>query len=194
MELLDRLGFPILSHELVGEHQPNVVLIGAEIREFLQRAKRLLELTGFLHSVGVFEKVLFRVVDEAFARADLSELVVDRVPPGRIAKDLVAEGDGVIEEPAIGVQVDRLLVVVYGLADVPTPQQQVPDAVIEGNVGFVDVLIQLRQHQRVGVERLVELLLLLVFERSLLELGDVRHQRVESSKAGRPLRAASGAA
>ena len=194
VELLDRFGLSILAHELVGEHQPNVILIRAEVRELLQRTKGLLELTGLLHPIRVLEKVLFGVVDEALSRADLAELVVDRVPPGRVAENLVAQGDGVIEESAIRVQVDRLFVVIDGITHVPTPQQQVPNAVVEGNVGFVDVLVQLRQNQRVSVERLVELLLLLVFERSLLELGDVRHQRVESSKAGRPLRAASGAA
>ena len=194
LQLLDRFGLSILAHELVGEHQANVILIRAEVRELLQRAKGLLELTGFLHPVRVLEKVLFGVVDEAFARADLAELVVDRVPAGRVAKNLVAQRDSVIEEPAIRVEINRFFVVIDGIAHVATPQQQVPNAVVEGNVGFIDVLVQLRQNLRVSVERLVELFLLLVLERSLLELGDVRHQRVGSSKAGRPLRAASGAA
>jgi len=61
--------------------------------------------------------------------------------------------------------------VVDCFADVATPQQQISDTVVERNVGFVDVLIQLRQNLRVRVECLVELLLLLVFERSLLELA-----------------------
>ena len=182
MQLFDRLGLAIFAHELVGEHQPDIVLIRAEVGELLQRAKGFFQLTGFLHPVGVLEEVLLRIVDEAFPRADLAELVVDRVTARRVAENLVAKGDGVIEKPAIRIEVDRFFVVIDGLADVPTPQQQVSDTVVEGNVGFVDVLIQLRQNQRVCVERLVELFLLLVFERSLLELGDVRHQRVESSK------------
>ncbi len=80
VELLDRLGLlRSFRDELVGEHQADVVLIGTEIGELLERAKRLVELAGLLHPVGVLEEVLLRVVLEAFLRADLAELVVDRV-------------------------------------------------------------------------------------------------------------------
>ena len=58
LQLLDRFGLAIPCDELVGEHQPDVVLIGTEIGELLQRAKRLVELAGLLHPVGVLEEVL----------------------------------------------------------------------------------------------------------------------------------------
>ena len=77
LQLLDRFVFAIRLRELVGEHQPNVVLIGTEIGELLQRAKRLVDLAGLLHPVGVLEEVDLRVVLEALLRADLAELVVD---------------------------------------------------------------------------------------------------------------------
>ena len=69
-------------------------------------------LPGLLHPVGVLEEVLLRVAVEALLRADLAELVVDRRAARRVAQDLVAERDGVVEEAAFGVEVDGLLVVV----------------------------------------------------------------------------------
>jgi hypothetical protein len=68
-----------------------------------------------VHAVGVLEEVLFCVAVEALLGADLPELVVDLVPLWRVAQNLVAERDGVIEVAAVGVQVDRLLVVRDGL-------------------------------------------------------------------------------
>ena len=145
LQLLDRLGLAIRLRELVGEHEPDVVLVGTEVGEFLQRAERLVDLAGLLHPVGVLEEVELRVVLEALLRADLAELVVDRRAPGRVAQDLVAERDGVVEEPAVRVEVDRLLVVVDGVGDVALPEQQVADAVVQRDVELVAFSIERRR-------------------------------------------------
>ena len=134
---------------------------GTEIGEFLQRAKRLVDLAGLLHPVGVLEEVLPGVALEALLRADLAELVVDRRAARRMAQDLVAERDGVVEEAALGVQVDRLLVVVERLGDVALPHEHVADAIEQRHILVVEVLPSLVEDLDVHRERLVELLLLL---------------------------------
>ncbi len=118
LKLLDRLGLPIDFRELVGEHQPDFVLVGTEIRELFQRAKRLVDVPGFLHPVRILEEVDLRVVLESLLRADLPELVVDRRAAGGRAQNLITERDGVVEETGVGVPVDGLLVIVEGVGDV----------------------------------------------------------------------------
>src|SRR5206468_2898014 len=115
-----------------------VVLIRAEVRELLQRTERLIDLAALLHPVGVLEEVDLRIADEPLASADLPELVVDGRPTRRVTQDLVAERDGVVEEAAVGITVDRLLVVVHGIGDVALLEVEVADTVIETDV---DVLV-----------------------------------------------------
>ena len=43
LKLLDRLALSVLRHQLIGEHQPDVILVRTEIGELLQRAKRFVE-------------------------------------------------------------------------------------------------------------------------------------------------------
>src|SRR6185312_5526799 len=74
-----------------------------------------------------------------------------------------------------------LLVVIDGCRDVTTAHEQIADTVVERHVGLIDVFAQPIENLRVRLECLVELLLLLVLERSFLELRDVRHQRVVGS-------------
>jgi hypothetical protein len=56
-----------------------------------------------MHPIRVLEEVLLGVAVEALLRGDLPELVIDLVPGRRVAQDLVAERDGVVEVPAVGV-------------------------------------------------------------------------------------------
>jgi hypothetical protein len=184
LQLLERFAIALLLRELLGEHQPDVVLVGTEVGEFLERAERLIEPAGLLHPIGVLEIVLLRVAREPLLRADAPELVVDRRPAGRGAEDLVAERDGVVEESALGVEVDRLLVVLDRLRDVALTHHEIADPVVQGDVGVLLVAAQLPEQVDVDGERLVELLLLLQLSCFFLELRDVGHQRGESGGSG----------
>src|SRR5690349_13515622 len=96
LKLFDCLCLAIELRELIGEHQTDVILPRTEIGEFLKRSERFIEVAGLLHAVGVLEEVLFGVADESLVRADLPEGVVDRRATGRMAQDLVTEGDRIV--------------------------------------------------------------------------------------------------
>src|SRR5947207_4511217 len=174
LQLLDRLGGLPRFGELVGEHQPNVVLPGAQIGEFLERLERVSVLASAVHPVGVLQEVLFGVAVEAFLGGDLTKFVIDLVARRRVAEDLVAEGDGVVEIAAVGVEIDRLLVIVDCLVGLVQPQVKVANAVVDRDV---TVLLTLRVSDdlKVDLERLVELLLLLEFGSLFFQLLDVGH-------------------
>ncbi len=160
--------------ELLGQHQSNVVLAGTEIGEFLQRLEGIGVAPRLVHPVGVLEEVLFRVAVESLLRADLPELVVDVVSRRRVPEDLVAESDGVVEVPALGVEVDGLLVVVHRLVGLVQPQVEVADAVVDRDITVLAVLGQ-RDDLNIDLEGPVELLFLLEFGSLFLELFDVGH-------------------
>src|SRR5215208_5823848 len=108
LELLQRLCLSVCLDKLVSEHQPNVVLPRAKIGKLLESPKRLVQLAAPLHSVSVLEKVLLRVAVEPLLRADQTELVIDAASIRRIAKDLVAKSNRVVEEAALGVKINCL--------------------------------------------------------------------------------------
>ncbi len=123
LELLDRLGLAVLLVEPLRQHEADVVLVGTEVGELLEGAEGLVDVPRLLHAVGVLEEVLLRVALEPLGRRDLAELVVDGGACRRLAQDLVAERDGVVQEAALGVDVDRLLVVGERLGDIPLALQ-----------------------------------------------------------------------
>ena len=96
LQLLDRLGGLTGLGELVGQHQPDIILSRAKIRELLECLERVGVTTRAVHAVRVLEEVFLGVAVEAFLGRDLTELVVDLMARGRVAQDLVAEGDGVV--------------------------------------------------------------------------------------------------
>ena len=174
LQLLDRFRVLAGLGELVGEHQPNIVLARTEIGEFLERLERVAVLPSAVHSVGVFEEILLGVAVEAFLGRDLTELVVDLVACWRVAEDLVAERDGVVEISAVGVKVDGLLVVVDGLVGLVKAQIEVADAVVDRDVAVL-LAFRLSDDLEIDLERLVELLLLLEFGSLFFQLLDVGH-------------------
>ena len=174
LQLLDRLGGLAGFGELVGEHQPNVVLTRAKIGKLLECLESVGVLTGTVHPVGVLEEVLFGVAVEALFGRDLTELVVDLVARRSVAENLVAEGDGVIEITALGVEVDRLLVVVDCLVGLVQPQIEVADAVVDRDVAVL-LTFCLSDDLKVDLERPIKLLLLLEFGSLFFQLLDVGH-------------------
>ncbi len=181
LELLHCLRLPVRANELVGEHEADVVLVGTEIRELLERPERLLHLADPLHPIGILEEVGLRVAREALLRRDASELVVDRRASGRVAQDLAAERDGVVVKSAFGVEIYSALVVIDCCTDISLAQEQIAHAIEQRHIAFLDVIAERAEYLHVCIERLVELLLLLVVERSFLQFRDVGHLRVVSS-------------
>ena len=171
--MLERLVFLVSPGELVCEQQADVVLVGTEIGEFLQRAKRLLHLAGLLHAVGVFEKIQLGVGLESLRGTDLPELVVHGGPTRRRAQDLVAQGDRVVEEASLGVQVNGALEQGHGLRRRPLAEEQVRDPVVQADVHlFLATAIVEVEDLPVRRDSLVELL-------PLLELGGLLLQRCD---------------
>ncbi|MBW8839435.1 MAG: hypothetical protein JF602_06220, partial [Gemmatimonadetes bacterium] len=137
LKLLDCFGVLASLGELIGQHEADVVLAGAKIRELLEGLESLGVLSGAVHPIRELEKVLFRVAVEALFRRDLAQLVVDLVPSGSVAKNLVAESDGVVEVATVGVKIDCLLVVIDRLVSLVQPQVEVPNAVINRDVAVL---------------------------------------------------------
>ena len=129
---------------------------------------------GAVHPICILEEILLGVAVEALLRRDLSELVVDLVAGRRVAEDLVAERDRVVEVAALGVEIDGLLVVVDGLIGLVQAQVEVANPVIDGNVPVV-VPFGLFDYLKVDLESFIELLLLLEFGSLFFELVDVGH-------------------
>ena len=140
LELLDRLRVLARLRELVGEHQPDVVLTRTEVRELLQRLEGIAFATGAVHPVGVFAEILLGVAVEALLGRDLTELVVDLVARRGVAEDFVAQGDRVVEVAALGIQIDRLLVIIHGLVGLVQAQIEVANPVVDGDVPVVVAL------------------------------------------------------
>ena len=90
----------------------------------------------------------------------------------RVAEDLVAERDGVVEVPAFGVEVDGLLVIVDGLVRLVQPQIEIADAVIDGDVA-VFLIIGKPDDLQIDLESPIELLFLLEVGSLFCELVDV---------------------
>ena len=193
LELLHRLFLAIVLRELVCEHEPDVVLIRAEFRKFLQCTKGFVRVAGLLHTVGILEKVLLRVALESLLRADLSELVIHERATRRLTQDLGTDRDRIVEEAAFRILVDGLLVVIHRVADVAETQVEVTHTIIEPYVLVFRVgsffLVEDLDIQR---KRLIELFLLLEFSGFFLISGDLRHQAggKERQAAGTAERAA----
>ena len=111
LQLLERFALPVFLRQQLGEDEPDVVLVGVEGGELLQRAERFIGHAEFLHAIGILEEVLPRVALESLPGADPGQLVVDRGAPGRLAQDLAAERDGIVQVAALGVHVDGALVI-----------------------------------------------------------------------------------
>ena len=171
LQLFERLVLAIGLHQLIGQHQSHVVLLGDQVRELLERAEGLVEIIRLLHPGRVLKEVLPRVGLEALLGRDLPELVVDDGAPRRLAKDLVAEGDGGVVEPALGIVIDRAFPDGDRLGEVPRLLEQIPDSVVERDVDRILFarLVDL-DHFAIGREGLVHLLLGLEVGRLLLEL------------------------
>ena len=176
LQLLDRLGLPVRLDQLIGEHDPHVVLIGNEVGELLQRAEGLVEVASLLHPARILEEVLACVALEPLLGGDLPELVVHDRAARRLAQDLVAERDGGVVEPSLGVVIDGALPDRHRLGQVAGLLQQVADAVVERDVDRVllTALVDL-DHLAIRRECLVHLLLGLEVGRFLLELEDIGH-------------------
>ena len=174
LQLLYRLGALPCLGELVGQHQPDVVLSGAKIREFLERLEGIGFAAGAVHPVGVFEEILFGVAVETLLGRDLTELVVDLMARRGMAENLVAERDGVVEVAALGVEIDGLLVVVDSLVGFVQAQIEVANPVVDGYVAIL-LPLSLLDDLKVDLERSIVLLFLLEFGSLFFQLVDVGH-------------------
>jgi len=102
-------------------------------------------------------KFFFASLLNPFFGGDLPQLVVDLVPCRRVAEDLVAERDGVVEVPAVRVEVNRLLVVVDGLIRLVEAQVQVADAIVDRDV-VVFLTLGMPDDLQIDLESPIELL------------------------------------
>ena len=174
LELLNGFGVLPRLGELVGEHQPNVVLSGTKIRELLERLEGIGFAAGAVHPVRVLEEIFLGVAVEALLGGDLTELVIDLVARRGVAENLVAERDGVVEVAALGVEIDGLLVIVDGLVGLVQAQIEVANPVVDGYVAIL-LPLGLLDDLKVDLERPLELLLLLEFGSLFFQLVDVGH-------------------
>ena len=180
LKLLYRFRLFPRFRKLIGEHQPNVRLVGTEIREFRQGAESFVHPAGFLHPVRILEKVLLRVCLEAFLRADPAKLVVNAGASGRNTQDLVTERYRVVDESAVGVVVNRFFVIVGGFRDVVLLDQKVAGTVEQPDVHFLRILLHLGQQLDVNGNRFLRRFFLDVCG-LLFQGGDLGHQRPEGA-------------
>ena len=128
-------GIGAVHLEVLGQHLPQTLALGRDVRELLQRRERVLDFADPLHSFGVLDEVLLRLGDEALGRVELRQLQVGRLPRRRVAQHLVAHRDGVVVKTQLGVFVDRLVVIIGGLAGILELDEQVANAVVNREVG-----------------------------------------------------------
>ncbi len=89
---------------------------------------------------------------------------------------LVAEGDGVVVEPRLGVLVRRLLVVRNRLVDLSDAEVQVADPIVEAQLEIQVVGTRLLvEDPLVDLDGGLPVLLLLVLTSLVFEFGDRRH-------------------
>ena len=94
----------------------------------------------------------------------------------RVAENLVAEGDGVVEISAFGIEIDRLLVIIDGLVGLVQSKIKIADPVKDRDVFFLVRLLRgVPNDLQIDLEGLVELLLLLELCSFLFKLFDVGH-------------------
>src|SRR6266404_1557276 len=172
LQLFDRLGGLPGFGELIGEHQPDVVLPRAKIREFLESLECVGVPAGAVHPVGVLEEILLGVAVEAFFGRDLTELVVDLMARRGVAENLVAERDGVVEVATLRVKIHGLLVIIDGLVGLVQAQIEVANPIVDGHIAVV-VAFGLFDDLKVDLERFIELLFLLEFGSLFFQLVDV---------------------
>ena len=103
LQLLDRLGGLTGLGELVGQHEPDIILSRAKIGELLECLERVGVPACAVHTIRVLEEVFLGVAVEALLGRDLTKLVVDLMARRRVTQDLVAESDGVVQIAAIRV-------------------------------------------------------------------------------------------
>ena len=92
-----------------------------------------------------------------------------------MAQNLAAQRDGVVEEAAVRVVVDGLLVVIDRVCDIALPEHEVTDAIEQRDIELGGVLLVRIEQLDIDQERLVKLLFQLVFGSLLLQLCDVGH-------------------
>jgi hypothetical protein len=123
-------------------------------------------------------------------RADPPELVVDGRTPWRCPEDLVAEGDGVVEEAAFCVMVDGALVAVDRFARAIELQEEIASPVEQGDIHILRRTLHLLEKLEIDRNSLVRLFLL-ELGNLLLEGGDLGHQRPNRRRRGREARGRS---
>src|SRR5205814_1471713 len=136
LKLLQCFRLSVNARELFGKHQSYVILTRAEIGEFLQRAESLVDLADFVHPVSVLEKVLLGVAVESLFRADQPELVIRGASVRRVAQNLVAQCDRVIEEAAFGVEINSFFVIADCLLAVAEAEVKIADAIVQRHISL----------------------------------------------------------
>ena len=101
----------------------------------------MLDLSRFLHPLGVFDEVLLRFRDEPLGRVEFRQLQIRRLPRGGVAQHFVTHRDGVVMKSELGVLVDGLVVVVRRLARVLQLDVEIADTVVDGEVRIGLILV-----------------------------------------------------
>src|SRR5205085_2742567 len=129
---------------------------------------------------------------ETLFRADQPELVIRGASIRRVAQNLVAQCDSVIEEAALGVEINSFFVIADCLLAVAEAEVKIADAVIQRHIALFVARPRKIEHLLIQLEYLVVLLLVLEFGGFLLEFCDIGHQSLKKTIAVFELIADSG--
>jgi len=186
-ELLDGLVVHALRGHLLGHRDADADIVGGQVTELDQRAERLVEIAVLLHSLRVRQEIRPRVWKEALLSTDLSDDQIRPVTFRNVADDLLADGDGVVGEVGLPVQVHSFLVVLDGRIQISDSHVEIPDAVVQADI---DLLLarEFRERLVVLIEGFLPVLVLLVLAGLLLERLDA-HSVISEVSVRPPTRA-----
>src|SRR5205085_3469057 len=123
--------------------------------------------------------------DDVLARMKLGQFEVGLGPPRIDPQDLAAKGDGVVEEPLVGIEVDRALVGAHGSGGIVDFEVEIADSIVERKIGTgFGAGLDLLDGLQVDVYGLPPLLLLLELPRRVFQLFQIHAARTEKRRTG----------
>ena len=149
--------------------------LGHQIGYFGERAHSLVHALFLLHPRRILQKIARGVPSQPFPGADPPQREVHIGTARRVAQDLVAQRDGVVEQAGVRVMLDGALVVRDRIGDAALTECEVADLVQQRNVNILARQFALLDGSHVRGNRAIDLSQLLELSRLLPVLRGVRH-------------------
>ncbi len=130
-ELLLRLFLAGRRPEQLDEHEPDLLAARELIGEFLDRLECGIELPQRVHPLEELDQVPLGLDDDILPGVELRQLEVGLGAPRIDPQDLAAQGDRVVEEALVGVQVHGALVGAHGRGGIVDLEVEVADPIVK---------------------------------------------------------------